>query len=156
MNPLNTLRTGLISITLLLIGLMIQPAWAERGELKQVFGNYEVHYIGLTSSFIDAETAAAYDIPRSRNLGYLSVSVLHTGTQSLPQATKADITGTMKNLIGQTREIEFREIVESGAVYYISTFDFYEDEVYRIQLQVTPEGQNRTFDVNFSQKFYEE
>lgn len=131
-------------------------AAVDRGEQKQVFGQYEVHYIGLTSSFLDAETAAAYDIKRSRNLGYLSISVLKTADDAAPQGVKATLTGTMKNLIGQTRSIDFKEVVETGAVYYISTFPFYEEEVYRIELKVTPEGQTRSYDVNFSQKFYEE
>ena len=131
-------------------------AAVDRGEQKQVFGQYEVHYIGLTSSFLDAETAAAYDIERSRKLGYLSISVLKTAPDTLPVGVQAALTGTIQNLIGQTRTLDFKEVVESGAVYYISTFPFYEDEVYRIRLNVTPEGQTRTFDVNFSQKFYEE
>ncbi len=131
-------------------------AAVDRGEQKQVFGQYEVHYIGLTSSFLDAETAAAYGIERSRKLGYLSISVLKTADNAAPQGVKASLTGTIKNLIGQTRSIDFKEVVETGAVYYISTFPFHEEEVYRIQLKVTPEGQTRTYDVNFSQKFYEE
>src|SRR5690554_6647377 len=47
-----------------------------RGEQKQVFGDYEVHYIGLTSSFLSPETAQAYGIQRSRTMGFLSISVL--------------------------------------------------------------------------------
>ena len=69
---------------------------------------------------------------------------------------KAEITGTRKNLIGQINNIELREITEQDAIYYISNFRFDEEEVYRIALKVTPEGQTRTFDVNFSQQFYEE
>ena len=49
-----------------------------RGEQKQVFGDYEVHYIGLTSNFLSPETALAYGIQRSRTLGFLSISVLNT------------------------------------------------------------------------------
>ena len=68
----------------------------------------------------------------------------------------AELTGTIKNLIGQSRTIDFREIKETNAVYYVSTFRFDKNEIYRIDLDVTPEGTSRTFDVKFSQKFYQE
>lgn len=131
-------------------------AHADRGERKQVFGNYEVHYIGLNSSFLPEDVAEAYDIPRSRSLAYLSISVLKTDEGDLPLPVTAKLTGKIKNLIGQNREIEFREIKETNAVYYVSTFRFDKNEIYRISLQATPEGQKRTFDVNFSQQFYQE
>lgn len=139
-----------------LAALLSLHANADRGEKKQVFGNYEVHYIGLNSSFLSEEVAQAYDIPRSRSLAYLSISVLKTDEGDVPVPVSAKLTGQIKNLIGQSREIEFREIKETNAVYYVSTFRFDKNEIYRISLQTTPEGQKRTFDVNFSQQFYQE
>ena len=102
------------------------------------------------------EVAEAYDIPRSRSLAYLSISVLKNVKNDVPAPVTAELTGTIKNLIGQSRSIDFREIKETNAVYYVSTFRFDKNEVYRIDLDVTPEGSNRTFDVKFSQKFYQE
>lgn len=128
-----------------------------RGEQKQVFGDYEVHYIGLTSSFLTPEVASAYGIDRSRSLGFLSISVLQNQAgQDLAVPVRATITGTIRNLIGQTRTLEFREIKETNAVYYISTFRFDDEDMYTIQLKATPEGQTRTFDVKFSQRFYQQ
>ncbi|HBS41417.1 MAG TPA: DUF4426 domain-containing protein [Oceanospirillales bacterium] len=152
MKTLTLMLSLLLSLPLLSLPVMA----SDRGEQKQVFGDYEVHYIGLTSNFIDEKTAQAYDIPRSRQLGYLSISVLKTHKNATPTPVRASVSGTIKNLIGQTRDLELREISETGAVYYITTFPFHEEEVYRIALKVTPEGQTRTYDVNFSQKFYEE
>lgn len=128
-----------------------------RGEQKQVFGDYEVHYIGLTSSFLTPEVAAAYGIDRSRSLGFLSISVLQNQPgQELAVPVRATLTGTIRNLIGQTRTLEFREIKETNAVYYISTFRFDDEDMYTVQLKATPEGQARTFDVKFSQRFYQQ
>ncbi len=150
-------RSAIASVILLATVFGAQDALAnDRGEKKQVFGNYEVHYIGLNSSFIPEQAAEAYDIPRSRSLAYLSISVLKTDEGDLPLPVTATLTGTVKNLIGQSRTIEFREIKETNAVYYVSTFRFDKNDVYRISLDVTPSGQTRTFDVNFSQQFYQE
>ena len=58
-------------------------------------------------------------------------------------------------LIGQKKELQFKEIKERDAVYYISTFRFDEEDVYKITVQVSPEGESRTFDVKFDQRFYD-
>lgn len=144
-------------LTAVLMMFAALPAFADRGEQKKIFGEYEVHYIGLTSSFLTEEVAEAYGIKRSRSLGFLSISVLETFAQGgMAEPRAATITGTMKNLIGQSSELTFKEIRETDAIYYISTFRFDEEEVYRINLQVTAEGHSVPFDVKFSQRFYEE
>ena len=142
----------------LLVMLMTSLAMAsQRGEQKQVFGDYEIHYIGLNSTFLTPEVAEAYDITRSGALGYLSVSVLKKEAGSeLPTAVPAKLTGQLRNLIGQSKTLEFKPIKERNAVYYVTTFRFDDGDMYNIFLQATPEGQTRTFDVKFSQRFYEE
>lgn len=123
-------------------------------EQKQVFGEYEVHYIGLTTSELDKNAAKLYGITRSRNLGYLMISVLKTGLGPMPVAWNAELEGTMSNLIGQSKSLEFTRIQETNALYFYSTFDFYDDNMYRFNVKVKPEGQKREFDLKFSQKFY--
>lgn len=131
-------------------------AHADQGEQKQVFGDYEVHYIGLNSSFLTPAVAEAYSIPRSRSLGYLNISILKkTAQPDVLESVSGKVSGSMQNLIGQIKTLEFREIKERDAVYYVSTFRFDEEDVYKIRLQVTPAGQTRTFDVKFDQRFYD-
>ncbi|WP_221793575.1 DUF4426 domain-containing protein [Oceanobacter mangrovi] len=143
--------------SVLMMCLLALPALADRGEQKQVFGDYEVHYIGLTTSFLTTDVAKAYGIERSGKLAMLNISVLNNPSDDqLPIPMTSSVTGTIKNLIGQSRALEFREIKETNAVYYIATFRFDEAETYRISLKVKPDGNSRTYDVNFSQKFYEE
>ncbi|AHK16994.1 MULTISPECIES: DUF4426 domain-containing protein [Thalassolituus] len=144
----------IVAVALVLLSAHAQAA--DTGEQKKVFGEYEVHYIGLNSSFLPEDAAAAYNIPRSRSLGYLSISILKDEGGELAVPVSAKLTGTIRNLIGQVRELEFREIKETNAVYYISTFRFDDKDMYTIDLKATPEGQPRTFDVTFSQQFYQE
>lgn len=126
-----------------------------RGEQKQVFGDYEVHYIGLTSNFLSPTVAQAYGIQRSRKMGFLSISVLNTKeNKDLGVPVTAKVTGSIKNLIGQAIELEFKEIKETDSVYYISTFRFDDEDRYHLNLKVTPSGQQRTFNVKFDQQFY--
>lgn len=138
---------------LFILSLFTSLAFAEQ---KQVFGEYEVHYIGLTSSELDADVAHLYGIERSRALGFLNISVLKTQKDgALPVPVDAKISGRIMNLIGQSRELSFTRIQETGALYFYSTFRFDDQDMYNIILQVTPEGQQRTFDVKFSQRFYQ-
>lgn len=132
-------------------------AASSTGEQKQVFGEYEVHYIGLTSSFISPDVAAAYGIERSRSVGYLSISILHNPKgANMPTPVAGKVTGTIKNLVGQARNLTFKEVREQDSVYYISTFKFDDEDMYTVELKATPENQKRTFDVKFSQRFYHE
>lgn len=145
-------------LLLTLLSLISAVSFAtDRGEQKQVFGDYEVHYIGLNSTFLTPDVAENYGITRSRALGYMSISLLKKGGKdelALPVTGKVE--GQLRNLIGQSKELEFKEIKETNAVYYITTFRFDDGDMYNITLQATPDDQPRTFDVKFSQRFYEE
>jgi hypothetical protein len=139
----------------LVLGLFSMQSNAEQ---KQVFGEYEVHYIGLSSSFLTPEVAKIYDIPRSRALGFLNISVLQkTANDELPAALNATVSGKIRNLIGQSRDIEFRRVQEGKAIYYLSTFRFDDGDMYNFDLDVIPSNaKQKNFDVKFSQRFYEE
>ena len=127
-------------------------------EQKMVFGDYEVHYIGLNSSILTSDVAKMYDIPRSGSLGFLNISVLqHSKESEIPAALDAKVVGTIRNLIGQKRDLEFRRIREGKAIYYISTFSFDDGDMYNIDLGIVPSNaKQKNFDVKFSQRFYTE
>lgn len=148
------MRTLLLTLLVLFSSLSVA---IDRGEQKQVFGDYEIHYIGLNSTFLTPDVAQAYGITRSRALGYLSISILKNGQSGeLPVPVSAKLEGQLRNLIGQSKTLEFKEIKETNAVYYITTFRFDDGDMYNINLQATPDGQARTYEVKFSQRFYEE
>ena len=138
--------------------LMSLISLSANAEQKLVFGEYEVHYMGLSSSFLTPEVAKLYDIPRSGSLGFLNISVLQkTASDLMPAALDVKLTGSIRNLIGQSRELEFRRIQEGKAIYYISTFRFDDGDMYNFDLDVVPSNaKHKNFDVKFSQRFYEE
>jgi len=138
-------------LIVLLLSLMSVVAAAEQ---KKVFGNFEVHYMGLTTSDLDSDVARAYGITRSRNVGYLMISLLKTDEGDMPVAWNGKLEAEMSNLLGQKKTLELIRIQESNALYFYSTFDFYDANHYRFHVKVTPDGQKRTFDVKFDQKFY--
>ena len=152
----SSLFTPLASLlAVMVLSLMSVGANAEQ---KLVFGEYEVHYMGLSSSFLSPEVAKLYDIPRSGSLGFLNIAVLQKSVGGqVPAAVDAELKGSIRNLIGQSRELEFRRIREGQAIYYISTFRFDDGDMYNFELDVVPgNAKQKHFDVKFSQRFYDE
>lgn len=152
---MRSIRIAATAVLMLALSCLAQAN--EQGEQKQVFGDYEVHYIGLNSTFLSPETAKAYGITRSKALGFISISVLkHVDGEPLPVALTAEVDGALRNLIGQAKELSFKEVKESQAVYYLTTFRFDDGDMYHVDLQVSPQDSTNTFNVKFTQKFYEE
>jgi len=72
-------------------------------------------------------------------------------------AARAKVTATGRNLTGQTRKVEMREINEGdGAVYYIGELSVRNMETFDFTVLVTPEGNDKPYTVKFRQQFYTE
>jgi len=123
----------------------------------QNFEEYTVHYNALNSSLISPEVAKAYEIQRSDSRALINISVLKNSENQLPTAVKATVTASGRNLIGQTRKIEMREIKEGDdAIYYIGELSVSNMETFDFSVMVTPEGHSKPFNVQFRQQFYTE
>ena len=133
-------------IALLLMSLCLSlPALAEQ---KQSYGDLDVHYSAFTSGFLQPEIAAATGLVRSKSQGVVNVAVLKAGT-----ASSAKVGGTVKNLLGQSTALSFKEVKEGKAIYYLAQFPFEQRETLRFTLNVTAaDGVPHSFD--FNQEFF--
>ena len=123
----------------------------------QQFEDYTVHYNALNSSLISPDVAKVYGIRRSDSRALINISVLKNTENQLPTAVKAKVTASGRNLTGQTRKIEMREVNErDDAIYYIGELSVSNMETFDFTVLVTPEGQNKPFNVKFRQQFYTE
>ncbi|WP_371188357.1 DUF4426 domain-containing protein [Thalassotalea maritima] len=142
-----TLKPLLMALLML---LAISPAHAEN---MQKLGDLEVHYIGLSTSFLQPDIATSYGIERSRYKGFVNISVLDTSQQGNP-AKAVGISGTATNLVGQQMPLEFQQIKEGKAIYYIAIVDYPNDETYKFDILINDNGTQHT--LKFTQKFYVE
>lgn len=133
-------------IALLLMSLCLSlPALAEQ---KQSYGDLDVHYSAFNSGFLQPEIAAATGLVRSKTQGVVNVAVLKAGT-----ASSAKVSGTVKNLLGQSTALSFKEVKEGKAIYYMAQFPFEQRETLRFTLNVTAaDGVPHSFD--FNQEFF--
>ena len=130
----------------LLALLFTLPALAER---KQSVGDYEVHYIAFNSGFLQPDIAAAAGLVRSKTLGVVNVSVLKSG-----RPVSAQVSGAVKNLLGQDYPLTFRLLKEGDeAIYYLAQFPFESRETLRFNLNVQPTGV-APINFDFTQEFF--
>lgn len=121
------------------------PVLAER---KVSFGELDVHYNAFNSGFLQPDIAAAAGLTRSKTLGVLNVAVLKSG-----KASAAKVTGTVTDLLGKARPLEFKQVTESGAIYYLAQFPFEQREVLRFKLSVQV-GEGAANSLDFNQEFF--
>ena len=144
----------LLNTLILLATLTSLPAIAQQA---QEFGDYIIHYNALSSSLITPEVAKAYSIKRSDSRALINISVLKNAGDQMPTAVKAKVTTSGRNLTGQTRNVDMREIDEGdGAIYYIGELSVRNMETFDFTVMVSVEGQNKPFKVKFRQQFYTE
>lgn len=134
------------SLICLLTLLLAMPALAER---KHTEGEYDVHYIAFNSSFLQPDIAAAAGLVRSKTQGVMNVSVLKSG-----KPVAAQVSGAVKNLLGQDYPLTFKQLKEGDkAIYYLAQFPFDSRETLRFSLNVQPTGA-APINFDFTQEFF--
>ncbi len=151
--PVNTMQKLLNTLIFFFFVLFASLASAEQ---KQVFGDYEVHYIALPTTVLDPTIAKQYNLARSKSTGFLNVSVLKKQPDGSTRAISAFVRGHVRNMVQQQRELEFSRISEGTAVYQIAQFWYSEGENMVFELEVQADPEQGPFSLRFSQAIYPE
>ncbi|NQD35828.1 DUF4426 domain-containing protein [Permianibacter sp. IMCC34836] len=122
-------------------------------EQVQVFGDYEVHYNALNSSALSPAIAKQYGLTRGGNQGLINIAVRKRDGKD-GTAVAAKVSGDVKNLLSQRNTLSFKEIKETGAVYYIATFRFDDKDTLTFELNVQPDGDNSSYPLTFNQTLW--
>jgi len=141
----------LISKTILFLTLLVSFTGIAFAENMQTLGSMNVHYIAIGSTFITPEIAKAYGIERSRYNGLVNISVLNNQVKGNPAETVA-ISGMARNNIGQSKTLEFKEVKEGDAIYYLAQIHYNNEETFHFNIKINyGKGQKM---IKFQQKFY--
>jgi hypothetical protein len=144
-------KSFLISWFLLLTLLSPLGVLAEN---SQDFGDYVIHYNALATDMLPPAVARDYHITRSQNRGMLNITVLKKVLGSPGQPVHARVEASARNLAGQDRTINMREIREGNAIYYIGEFGVANEETLKFKVRARPQGERDFFEVELSQDFY--
>ncbi|MEE4144160.1 MAG: DUF4426 domain-containing protein [Halieaceae bacterium] len=130
-------------------------AWGNGVALAQQserFGPYELHYSVVNTTFLAPEVAASYGIVRGKKRAILTLAVReHVGDSSETRVTQ--LKGRTWDLI-QSQDLEFLEIREGEAVYYIADFKFINEEWRFFEVNFRPEGAGQTYTFEFKHQLY--
>ncbi len=140
--------TRLLLRTVITLMLATVPAILQ-AEQKQRLGPYDVHYVVVQSTFFSAEIAERYQIVRGRDRALLNISVLN-GSGS---PVRAMLEGTVTNLLGQVTPLDFREVLEGEAVYYLAEVKHTDRETLRFAVSITTDDGVRR-ELRFQQQMF--
>ena len=118
-----------------------------KGERKETFGDVTVHYNTFNSTFIQPDIAKAAELIRSKNQGVINVSVIKAG-----QPMVASVTGSVKDLTSKTVPLNFKQITEQGAIYYLAQYPVDQQEVRTFEIKVQAGDKINT--INFNQELF--
>ncbi|MCZ6640036.1 MAG: DUF4426 domain-containing protein, partial [Gammaproteobacteria bacterium] len=112
---------------------------------------HEVDHKAFNSTFLRPEIAKLYGIDQDKKLGVVMVSVYQK--DSLGIGVEACVSGGAKNLLGQTKGLNFDEIREGQAIYHISTFRFSHEEHITFEVDVEIAATGETHELKWQQQF---
>lgn len=148
-------------IAFILCTVITFPAFAQINQPKEIetsqkFGNYTVHYNVFNSKNIPAEVANLYKLTRAKDIALVNISLTKTenGVASLGLPAKVSVKAI--NLMQQVKALDFMEIKEPDATYYIAKFRHTNEEDIRFEVSVVPEGESKPLTVSFTRKLFTE
>lgn len=110
---------------------------------------YDIHYTTYPSTLIPADVAKAHGIIRSDNRLVTNITVIKQGK---PIQLKID--GLAKNLLNQQFELEFSEITEHSAIYYLANQIISEQDAVSFEISIKPVGETETYLLKFARRYY--
>jgi len=118
------------------------------------FGDYKVYFSVFNSSFIQPEIAEAYNFTRGKDRALVNIALVKKKDVGDTQGLATEISGYSQNLMQQRRNLEFMEVNEQNAVYYLAPVRFINEEILHFTIEVKPTASSRPMTVTFSKKLY--
>ncbi|MBC3348827.1 DUF4426 domain-containing protein [Pseudomonas sp. SWRI196] len=118
-----------------------------KAERKEVFGDITVHYNTFNSTFLTPDIAKNAELIRSKGQGVINVSVIKDGKPLMAQ-----VSGTVKDLTSQSIPLQFKQVTEQGAIYYIAQYPVPQQETRTFEIKVQTGDKINT--INFNQELF--
>lgn len=144
------LKPSIISTLALFLALISTNIFAEN---SKTFGDYVIHYNAFRSDTLTPEIAKAYSLTRRNNRMVVNITV-QKKNGDVTKPVKAKVTGFASNLTGQLKDLEFKEIHDGEAIYYLAQSQVSNRETLKFDITATPTGEKLVAKLNFKQQFY--
>ncbi|MBV1931929.1 MAG: DUF4426 domain-containing protein [Porticoccaceae bacterium] len=140
--------------TLVSIFVALSPPGNAADESEKSFKDYKVLYSAFNSSFISPEVANTYSIIRGKDRGLVNIAVLPHDAKPGSGGKPALVSGYVKNIIAQQQKLEFFEVNEGSATYYLAPFHFENEDFMTFKIQIQPDPNKPADDISFQRTFY--
>lgn len=114
---------------------------------------YTFQYNAFDSLTLPPEMSQRYHFKRSKESAIVNITVIDNRSKIRYKGVKASISGKMQNLIGQHRKLEFKEIHEDQAYYYIAQVPIEHNDVVHIIIQAQPHDSEQSYEFKFVRQF---
>jgi hypothetical protein len=144
------MKKRLFALPVLLVLLL--SAVTAQGQQSQRFGPYELFYSVVNTTFLEPGVAANYGITRGKKKAILNLAVrehVEGGTEARSMILK----GRTWDLI-QNQFLEFKQVREGPAIYYIGEFSFINEEWRFFEVDFRPEGATETYTFKHKHQLY--
>jgi hypothetical protein len=150
----NILR--LVILMTLSLNAFAQIDQAKEIKTFQKFGAYTIHYNVFNSKLIPPEVAKIYNLTRGKDLALMNISVTKTENGTTTLGLPAQIKAKSINLMQQKKSLEFIEIKEPEATYYLASIRYTNEEDLRFEVSVLPTGETIPLTITFNRRLYTE
>ena len=116
---------------------------------------YEIYYSVFNSTFVTPDVAKAYQLTRGKDIAMINVSVRKNLDSGDNVERRALVNGTKSDLI-HTIGLDFIEVEEKGAIYYLASFKFNHKEALNFNIEVQPDRNKPAIIIKFRKALYQE
>lgn len=142
----------ILLIRITLFGLTLIPCLA-MAQQSETFGSYELHYSVVNTTFLDPKIAETYGITRGEKRAILNLAVRRHVAIGDSEASSMELQGKTWDLI-QNQTLQFNEIREGDAIYYIAQFSFINEEWRFFEIDFRPTGSDKTYTYKFKHQLF--
>ncbi len=139
---------------LLFISALSLASLNSYAENSKEFGDYVIHYNAFRSDTISPDVAKQYGLTRASNRILINIAVLKKVLNTTGKPTSSKVTGHASNLTGQLKNLEFKEITEGNAIYYLANTKISDGEFLKFDIKIIPEGETRAARLRFDKRFF--
>jgi len=129
--------------------LLLALGAAVQAEQFEQLGRFQAHYSVVPTTLLNPAIATDYGITRARDRALVNIAVIDPESGPVP----ADVSGTVRDLLSVERTLDFTEVREGEAIYYLTTVEHGDEETLRFFIDVeTPDGVSHRLE--FQEKLY--
>ena len=137
-------------VLLSIVSLALPAAALANDKIFKKVGDKKIFFSAFNSTFIDPDVAVANQIVRGKDKGLVNIAVIVDVGTGKP----AVITGNVFNIFQMSQALEFIEVREQDAVYYLAPFEFENEDLLTFKISVRADPEKPAYDFKFQKKMY--